>query len=417
MPSTGQEGAVDVSGGWYDAGDYGKYVVNAGISVGTLLLAQQLFPDAVADGDCRIPESGNGRSDLIDEIEWELNWLMRMQYPEDGGVFFKVGSLLWDGFVAPEDTKYERVVMGKSTTSALNFAAVMGKTAVSKIPANATLRNKYLKAAELAWKWALKHPTVDHPTEESGTGPYDDWNFEDEFLWAATSLAIATNKVEYWEQVDTLLAKLPANLAPAWQDVRNLAYLDLALSEKPVPDNIRKAACKAVLNVAMEHLKSIDRIPYRIPSEDFFWGSTSDQLNRAMMMAAAHHMTREPKWIDAVVETTDYIFGKNAVARSFVTGFGTRPPRYLHHRLLIGYGYENPFPGFLVGGPNPDIEDDVRKDPTGVLYPDVPPARQYMDHRDAAANNEICINWNAPLTFILCFLETHANYRTVKDRK
>ena len=114
----------DATGGWYDAGDYGKYVVNAGITLGTLMLSNQWYPKAVGD-DLRNPESGNGVNDLADEIAWELKWMAKMQDPADGGVYFKVGSLVWDGFVPPKDTKYDRVVMGKSTTSSLDFAAAM----------------------------------------------------------------------------------------------------------------------------------------------------------------------------------------------------------------------------------------------------------------------------------------------------
>jgi endoglucanase len=125
-----------------------------------------------------------------------------------------------------------------------------------------------------------------------------------------------------------------------------------------------------------------------------------------MAFAAAHRLTGDRRWVDAAAETADYIFGKNAVAKCFVTGFGARPPMHIHHRIILGYGYAQPFPGMLVGGPNAGIEDDLRKDPTGVLYYDVAPARQYLDHRDSAATNEICINWNAPLTFVLSFLET-----------
>jgi endoglucanase len=99
------------------------------------------------------------------------------------------------------------------------------------------------------------------------------------------------------------------------------------------------------------------------------------------------------------------MLGKNAVARSFVTGYGIRPPKHLHHRIMLGYAYSEPFPGLLVGGPNSEIEDDLRIKPSGILYPKVPPARQYLDHRDSAATNEVCINWNAALVFILSFLE------------
>jgi endoglucanase len=403
MPSTGREGAVDVSGGWYDAGDYGKYVVNAGVTLGTLQLARQWYPDAVGD-DLGIPETGNGTSDLGDEIAWELAWLAKMQDPTDGGAFFKVGSPKWDGFVPPSQTKYERVVFGKSTTSTLHFAAVMAQAATSGI-ADAATSGTWLRQARRAWDWAIAHPAVSHPTEESGTGPYDDTNYDDEFLWAAAELALATDEPAYWEQVRSRMAEVPAESPPQWQNVAALAWLDLAVSARPVPQDVRSEAQRGVLELAQRGLDSEARSPYRLPLDRFFWGSTSDQLNWGVVFAAAHRLSGEARWRDAACQTADYVLGRNAVGRSFVTGFGQRPPRHLHHRVILGSRYSEPFQGLLVGGPNAGIEDDVRKDPTGVLYPDVPPARQYMDHRDAAGTNEICINWNAPLVLVLSFLE------------
>jgi endoglucanase len=107
----------NVPGGWYDAGDYGKYVVNAGISVATLLLQAERYPESVGD-QLNIPESNNAISDLLDELRYELNWLIRMQ-DSDGGVHFKVGGAQWSGFVLPHQDFMERLIIGKSTASTL----------------------------------------------------------------------------------------------------------------------------------------------------------------------------------------------------------------------------------------------------------------------------------------------------------
>ncbi len=81
--------ARDLRGGWFDAGDTNKYVNNAGQTLHQLLAAYRERPEIWTD-DLNIPESGNGRPDLIDEIIWELDWLKRMQQA-DGGVLIKVG--------------------------------------------------------------------------------------------------------------------------------------------------------------------------------------------------------------------------------------------------------------------------------------------------------------------------------------
>src|SRR5690606_10847443 len=85
------EGTV-ISGpkGWYDAGDYNKYIVNSGISTYTLLAAYEHFPEHYQAQHLNIPESDNAVPDLLDEIHWNLEWMLAMQDPKDGGVYHKL---------------------------------------------------------------------------------------------------------------------------------------------------------------------------------------------------------------------------------------------------------------------------------------------------------------------------------------
>src|SRR6185369_10176576 len=76
--SSGKEGAHVSSGGWHDAGDYGRYVVNSGITTGTLLWTWEMFGTRVRDVRLNIPESGNGTPDLLNEIRWNLEWMFTM---------------------------------------------------------------------------------------------------------------------------------------------------------------------------------------------------------------------------------------------------------------------------------------------------------------------------------------------------
>jgi endoglucanase len=191
--STGKTGVQNVSGGWMDAGDYGKYIVNAGITVGTMLSLYELYPDLIGD-NLDIPESKNGKSDLLDEIRYELEWMKRMQ-DCDGGVFFKVGSLDWDGFsVMPEKLSSIRYIIGKSTSSTLNFAAVMAMAA-RIYKEDKEFSKDCLKRSVAAWKWAVNNPDRREPDEVGGTGAYEDTHLGDEFFWAACELFVTTVKV------------------------------------------------------------------------------------------------------------------------------------------------------------------------------------------------------------------------------
>ncbi|NJO88386.1 MAG: hypothetical protein HC831_05000 [Chloroflexia bacterium] len=117
------EGAMSSPGGWYDAGDPNKYVVNAGVTVGTLLNFYEMYPNFVTDNFSNIPESGNELSDLLDEVKYELDWVLTMQAP-DGASHFKLTHKGFGGFIMPEEDTVSRFVVGKSTASTLNLAAM-----------------------------------------------------------------------------------------------------------------------------------------------------------------------------------------------------------------------------------------------------------------------------------------------------
>ncbi len=395
--TAGKKGVVNVSGGWMDAGDYGKYIVNGGISVGTLLALYELLPDCIGD-TLKIPESRNGISDLLDEVRYELNWMTKMQ-DKDGGVYFKVGPLSWDGFIMPEKINSQRYVIGKSTTSTLNFAAVMAMAsriyksdkAFSKLCLDNSLR---------AWKWAIMNPDITAPSEGGGTGIYGDTHYDDEFFWAASELYITTNKNEFKKYIEENADKNKICAEATWKDLQNLGWFSLVMHAKERKLSLAKVGKDQIVAVADKFVKNVNTIPYRISGESFVWGSNSYRLNEAIVMCYAYLLTKNKKYLDGIVETLDFLFGKNPSLYSFVTGFGTKSPMHIHHRIAEPDGIAEPFPGFLVGGPNAGREDETSGEP-GAIYPHKEPARAYVDLTPAYACNEVCINWNAALVFVL----------------
>lgn len=398
--STGKSGVINASGGWMDAGDYGKYIVNAGITVGTLLGIYELLPDCIDDNQ-NIPESNNGVSDLLDEVKYELDWMKKMQ-DSDGGVFFKLGSLEWDGFTMPEDVKSVRYVIGKSTASALNFSAVMAMAA-RIYTFDKPYSKDCLKRSIAAWKWAVNNSLVREPNEVGGTGPYDDATYEDEFFWAACELFTTTKKSSYRKYIENNASSFLPATAADYRNVSNLGWYTLVTHFSDSKYPFIADGSRSIISLANQYVKNIDSIPYRIPLEDFVWGSNSVFLNHAIVMCYAYQLTSQNKYIESVIETADYIFGKNGVGISYVTGFGKESPIQPHHRVMSPDGVEAPFPGFLVGGANGDKQDVVAHEP-GVNYPFKEPARAYTDRMAAYACNEVAINWNAALVFVLGFL-------------
>ena len=124
-----------------------------------------------------------------------------------------------------------------------------------------------------------------------------------------------------------------------------------------------------------------------------------------MIQIMAHRITGDQKYLDAAAMFTDYIFGRNATGYSFVSGYGTKYSSNFHHRLLWADDNDEPFPGFVAGGPNGYMQDRGGVKMAGVDYPDTHPARAYIDHTASYASNEICINWNAPLVMVLALPE------------
>ena len=121
------EGAViSTPGGWYDAGDYNKYIVNSGITMGTLLSAYEDFPAYFKTLHTAIPESSDAVPDILNEVIYNLRWMLTMQDPNDGGVYNKCTNAAFDSMVMPGITKAPRYVVQKGTAATLDFAAVTG---------------------------------------------------------------------------------------------------------------------------------------------------------------------------------------------------------------------------------------------------------------------------------------------------
>lgn len=411
-PSSGRsKGTMASPGGWYDAGDYNKYIVNAGITVSMMLGFYELYPASIPDNSMNIPESGNGISDLLDELKYELDWVLTMQ-DTDGGVFFKLTSKQFSGFIMPHQDTSQRFVVGKGTAPALNFAAMTSQAARIFQPIDKAYANKLLKAAQRAWQWALKNKTVyfKNPPDIK-TGEYGDEELEDEFYWAAVQLLLTTNDRQYLPYAGSYLDNVNNKKKASWRYfLDELGTLSLSVSKNTVAKKLKTKAKEVVIRLADDIRKEIQSIPYRIPKSHYVWGSNSDLANDAVILAHAYILTGESRYLVGVCETVDYLFGKNATGYSFVTGFGNKTPMNLHHRPSGADGIADPIPGFLVGGPNQERQDALAKNKTyGVKYPHKEPARSYLDQTGSFASNEVCINWNAPLVFILGFLEANSD--------
>lgn len=402
--------------GWYDAGDYNKYIVNSGITMWTLLAAIEHFPEYAAAFRTGIPESGNGIPDLLDEILWNLRWMLTMQDPDDGGVYHKCTNANFDGFVMPNQARSQRYVVQKSVTATLDFAAVMAQAARVIEGFDAALpglADSCLFAAEDAWAWASANPALLYNQTamntafdpDINTGAYGDGSAADEFDWAAAEMYLTTGEAGYLAEADPFGS--PDIRIPSWPNVATLGILSLLMrAESAATPGVDAASLKTrFLSFCDGLVRSSDLSAYGVVmgsgSNDFVWGSNAVAANQALCLLVAHSLTDEADYLDAALSNLDYCLGRNATGYSFVTGHGDKTPMRIHHRQSGSDGIADPVPGFLAGGPNPSQQD--KND--GAVYTSNLPAKSYSDMQASYASNENCINWNAPLVYVLFGIE------------
>ncbi len=364
-----------------------------------------------------IPESNNQLPDVLDEVLWNLRWMLTMQDPNDGGVYHKLTNPRFDAMVMPVKADSTRYVVQKSTAAALDFAAVMAQASriFKKFPKQLPgLADSCIKASEYAWQWAAKNPAVLYTQDAMNrqfkpavvTGTYGDRNVSDEFFWAAAELYSTTGKDEYLSKLN-----LTANdkvRVPTWSNVRTLGYYALTRSGwKPLNSlQIVSQIKDGIINFADLLVAGADSNAYQTvmtkSKTNFNWGSNSNAANQGILLIKAYKLSGNKKYLENALANLDYILGRNGTGYSYVTGFGSKPVMHPHHRPSVADGVVDPVPGLLSGGPNPGMQDKIQ---VPSLFPD----EAFIDDDRSYATNEIAINWNAPVAYLANALEALQN--------
>jgi len=411
--SSGKEGAIKNPGGWHDAGDYGRYIVNSGISTGTLLWAWELCNGAVRNLDLKLPESGGKVPDFLAEIRWNLDWMLTLQ-DSDGGVWHKQTSENFCAFIMPQDDRMTSYVIGtginpyKSTCATADLAAVAAIAARCYGPYDDAYAKRCAEAAKRAFAWAAKNPDVTFRNPAGvGTGEYGDNDCRDELLWASAELWRTTGDDLYRKAFESGTASLKSEKGlaiktPGWNQLSALALWTYALAD-------RKGASPEVLALIREaSSKAADALVAKsrengygntMSLSDYVWGSNGVAANQSLQLIVANRLQKNSDFIDAAAENLHYLLGRNCWDLSWVTQLGRNPFRNPHHRPSGADKIDAPWPGLLSGGPNAHPSDPVAR-----RLEHGPPMKMYRDELAAYSMNEIAINWNAPLVFLLAAL-------------
>lgn len=380
---------IDVSGGWHDAGDYGRYIVPAAKAVADLLYAYLENPSMYGD-NYGIPESGNGKADLLDEVKYELDWMFKMQ-ASDGGVYHKVSCASFPGYIMPDKETQELIVTPVSTTSTADFAASMALAAEVYKDYDASYAAKCLAAAEKAWGYLEKNPNFIFQNPDGiVTGEYGDKTDRDERYWAAAQLYRTTGDTKYLDALG-----YPAD-GLDWSTVGD--YGNIALVTMPNIDKNSTAyqtAKRLIVNQADTFVSTANGTAYGAAISEFNWGSNMTIANSGIILGLAAKLTGDDTYAEAAEKQLHYLLGANPLGTCFMTGYGTVAPQCPHHRPSMAANA--PMPGMLVGGVNSNLEDSAAK----AYLNGVAPAKCYVDNWESYSTNEITIYWNSPLTYLL----------------
>ena len=405
---------VDVSGGWHDAGDYGRYSTAGAVAVAHILYGVRFFKNLL-DIEFDIPKTKCDEGflpDLLSETKVELDFLMKMQR-ENGSVWHKVTTFNHAGFVMPEEDKNELFLFSVSSMATADVAAVfaLGYTVYKEY--DREYAGVLLARALKAYKWLSDNPKelLFKNAEGSNTGEYGESEDISNRFWAACALYEATNEESYIKDAIELKGKLTDYDREAkkkgyngnvftclgWAEVAGLGGLSLILKNE---DNELTAFIKnAFISEAKRLCASAAKNGFNLcmEKEDFIWGSNMELLKYLMVLVVAYSLSSEKEFADVVTAGIDYLLGCNSMDVSYVTGNGEKAFKNPHLRPTAVDNIEEPWPGLVSGGPNIGLQDERARE----LPKDLPPMKCYLDDVACYSLNEITIYWNSPLVFVL----------------
>jgi endoglucanase len=391
------------TGGWHDAGDYNKYVVNSGVTIGVMLRAWEDFQDRIEPVALDLPEAGGPLPEFLADIKWQLDWLLTMQ-ADDGSVYHKISTESFGGMILPEQETADRYFVPWGSNATAAFVAMMAQASRHFEPYDAAYAARLLDAAKKSYAFLASHPEP-HRANQDGftTGGYesDDW---DDRVWADAELWETSGDAAPLAAFEARLkstASEPGRPRPGrrprsnertalfdvdfdWGNVKNLGLLTYLFSVRDGRDPALVESLRASLSAAADQIVATSREHgYARPlGTRYYWGCNGSVARQAVVLEAAYRLNNKADYRAAQLDALNHLFGRNVYGRSFVTGLGFQPPMHPHDRRSEGDSIANPWPGYLVGGAHPRATD-------------------WHDTMEDYRTNEIAINWNSALIYAL----------------
>ena len=380
--------------GWHDAGDYNKYTVNTGVTLGVLFRAWEDFGPQLRKVRLDIPESGGKLPDFLAELKWEMDWLLTMQLP-DGSVSHKLTAKNFSGNILPEQETADRFFTPWGSEATADFTAMTAQAARIFRPYDAALANRCLQAAQKSYAFLQAHPEY-HPADQTGfnTGPYEvnepnhrAGGVPQNRLWAAAELWETTGSPDVLRDLETRIRTVNGRVDADfdWDETKDLGLLTYLFSQRSGRDAALVSLVRSNLMATADGIVQTAKSDgYERPlGSSYFWGCNGAVARQTVLLMAADRLTSgKSGYRAASLDTLNYLLGRNCYARSFVTGIGFNPPMHPHDRRSSADNVVDPWPGYLVGGGHPKATD-------------------WHDDQGDFKSNEIAINWNAALVYAL----------------
>lgn len=431
--------SIEASGGWHDAGDYGRYVTAGACALAHLLYAWRMFPESFLDKSFHIPESGNGTPDVLNECRYELEWFLKLQR-EDGGVFHKVTTAQHAAFVMPQEDLSQLYALPVSSMATADFAAICALASSIYRPFDDAFATRLEKAARKSYDWLKKHPEFlgfKNP-EGCGTGEYGEWSDDSNRFWAAAELYALTGEARFHEDLKISLEKHFPLMALGYAEVGGFGVLAYLLSRQGKAIDLTAKFFDEIVREAAQRVRVSEESGYGVSMMEweYGWGSNMGVMQRGMLFAIADYFGLEervkeaaktaalPKrWLwpgqkaepyvqgprenrnwsmrDHAAAELDYLLGCNALGVSYVTGNGENAYNHPHLRPAFADGIDACMPGMVSGGPNRYRQDAVAKE----MVPEGTPAMKcFVDDYQSYSMNEITIYWNSPAVYTVAYL-------------
>lgn len=416
----GTDEKLDVSGGWHDAGDYGRYIVPGAMAVAQLLYAYEENPDLCAtyaapagsastDGKAAAAgkSTADGRNSLtaktqlpacLEEIKYELDWMMKLQR-EDGTLYHKASCYRFCGMIMPDAEQDDIVVSPVSATATADFAAVAAMAVRFYREYDPDYAEKLEKASRKAYD-ALR---VMEPSQgfknppEITTGGYGDPHDTDERYWAAAELYKAFGDTSYRKDFEQLAGEQLFH-GYGWGNMGSYGNRAYLTTEYSTNQDLKNRITEEMIKLAEEKLQiaAADGYGTSLMPAHYYWGSNMVAANNGLHLYDAYRITGRREFLDAAGDQIHYLLGRNPMGLCYLTGCGTDAIKHPHHRPSGYLG--KAMPGMLSGGPCGRRADQTVK---GVLPEDFPPAKALVDMYGSYSTNEVAIYWNSAFVMLL----------------